>query len=53
VDPAWLSDTYNAVQNIRYNKKVAKEKGILEFKDNVKTLYENVNLIAGFYYLLN
>lgn len=49
MDPRWLSETYNEIQNLRYQKQVSKEKGILEFKDEVKKLYENVNLIAGFF----
>jgi len=31
---------------------MAKEKGILEFKEEVKKLYENVNIIAGFSFQL-
>jgi len=46
VDPGWLDDLYKRVQDERYRKRMEKMKGEIEFKDDIKQLYENVSLLS-------
>lgn len=40
------------MQNERFRKKMERDKGLVDLKEEIKKLYQDVSISAGFIYLL-
>jgi hypothetical protein len=56
MDKAWLEDACRYVQVLRFKKKQAQQEGILDLKEEIKSLYDKAAIASSIYlfiYLFN